>query len=90
MPESGGRASHYYNDWCKDLQVFHVMAADIVTKDACVYGLRITRPEGSPAFTKQERAGPMMLPHIKRALNLHLSVNQDRQVISSTARLRLS
>ena len=24
----------------------------------------------------------MMLPHIKRALNLHLSVNQDRQVIS--------
>jgi hypothetical protein len=32
----------------------------------------------------------MMLPHIKRALNLHLSVNQDRQVISSTARPRPS
>lgn len=83
MPESEWRSSSYYNDWCKDLQVFHVMAADIVTKDSCVYGLRITRPEGSTAFTKQERAfGSMMLPHIKRALNLHLSVNQDRQVIS--------
>ncbi len=83
MPESEWRASSYYNDWCKQLQVFHVMAADIVTKDSCVYGLRITRPEGSPAFNKQERAfGSMMLPHIKRALNLHLSVNQDRQVIS--------
>ena len=83
MPESEWRASSYYNDWCKQLQVFHVMAADIVTKDSCVYGLRVTRPEGAPAFTKQERAfGSMMLPHIKRALNLHLSVNQDRQVIS--------
>lgn len=83
MPESEWRASSYYNDWCKQMQVFHVMAADIVTKDSCVYGLRITRPEGSPAFTKQERAfGTMLLPHIKRALNLHLSVNQDRQVIS--------
>lgn len=83
MPESEWRASNYYNDWCKQLQVFHVMAADIVTKDSCVYGLRVTRPEGAPAFNKQERAfGAMMLPHIKRALNLHLSVNQDRQVIS--------
>ena len=83
MPESEWRSSHYYKDWCKDLQVFHVMAADIVTKDGCVYGLRITRPEGSAAFTKQERAfGSMLLPHIKRALNLHLSVNQGRQVIS--------
>nr|AAR11778.1 TeiR [Comamonas testosteroni] len=83
MPESEWRASSYYNDWCKQLQVFHVMAADIVTKDSCVYGLRITRPEGAPAFNKQERAfGSMMLPHIKRALTLHLSVNQDRQVIS--------
>lgn len=83
MPESEWRASRYYNDWCKQLQVFHVMAADIMTKDGCVYGLRITRPEGAPAFNKQDRAfGSMLLPHIKRALNLHLSVNQDRQVIS--------
>ncbi|MBV8249728.1 MAG: LuxR family transcriptional regulator [Comamonas sp.] len=83
MPESEWRASNYYNDWCKLQQVFHVMAADIATKDTCVYGLRITRPETAPAFTKQERAfGSMLLPHIKCALNLHLSVNQDRQVIS--------
>ena len=42
MPESEWRASSYYHDWCKSLQVFHVMAADIVTKgrhDPCV-GIR--------------------------------------------------
>ncbi|MEG2048982.1 MULTISPECIES: helix-turn-helix transcriptional regulator [unclassified Comamonas] len=83
MPESEWRASSYYKDWCKQMEVFHVMAADIVTKDGCVYGLRITRPETAAAFNKQERAfGSMLLGHIKRALNLHLSVNQDRQVIS--------
>lgn len=83
MPESEWRASSYYNDWCKQMEVFHVMSADIVTKDSCIYGLRITRSEGASAFNKQERAfGSMLLPHIKRALNLHLSVNQDRQVIS--------
>jgi hypothetical protein len=43
----------YYNDWCKQLQVFHVMAADIVTKDSCVYGLRITRPEGARLSTSR-------------------------------------
>ena len=83
MPDSEWRASSYYNDWCKQMQVFHVMAVDIVTKDSCVYGLRITRPEHAPAFNKPERAFVHMLQgHIKRTLNLHLSVNQDRRVIS--------
>jgi hypothetical protein len=34
-----------YKDWCRVHNIFHVMAADIVTTDGSVYGLRITRPE---------------------------------------------
>lgn len=83
MSDTDWRASDYYNGWCKQFGVFHVMAADIATTDGCIYGLRLTRPETAPAFTKAERAfGNMLLPHLKQALNLHLSVNQDRQVIS--------
>lgn len=87
MPESEWRGSQYYKDWCKGLQVFHVMAADVATKDGCVYGLRVTRSESSPAFNQQERnfVG-MLLSHLKRALNLHLALHQDRQVISLYSR----
>ncbi|SDL90715.1 DNA-binding transcriptional regulator, CsgD family [Oryzisolibacter propanilivorax] len=87
VPENEWRNSRYYLDWCRDLGVFHVLAADVVTKDGCVYGLRVTRPESMPNFGPREREfGTMLLPHIKRALNLHLSMNQDRQVISLYSR----
>ncbi|QIL80201.1 helix-turn-helix transcriptional regulator [Diaphorobacter sp. HDW4A] len=87
MSDSEWRASAYYTDWCKDLNVYHVLAADVATKDGCVYGLRIVRPESDVNFNKQEKDFcSMVLPHLKRALNLHLAVNQDRQVISLYSR----
>ncbi|MBF5007486.1 helix-turn-helix transcriptional regulator [Diaphorobacter caeni] len=87
MSDSEWRASAYYSDWCKDLNVYHVLAADVATKDGCVYGLRIVRPESDVNFSKQEKEFcAMVLPHLKRALNLHLAVNQDRQVISLYSR----
>ena len=87
MSEPEWRACAYYNDWCKDLNVFHVLAADVATKDGCVYGLRVVRPESALNFNKQEKDFcAMVLPHLKRALNLHLAVHQDRQVISLYSR----
>ena len=75
------RASTYYRDWCAPHGVFHVMAVDLQTRDGGAYGLRITRDEASPAFTTEDRARcELLLPHLRRALNLHLSVNQDRKV----------
>ena len=87
LSESEWRASSYYRDWCAPHGVFHVMAADIGTRDGGVYGFRVTRPESAPPFSPEDlEVGRRLLPHIKRALNLHLSIHQDRKVISLYSR----
>lgn len=79
--ETDWRASTYYRDWCAPDDVFHVMAVDIQTRDGGVYGFRITRGEGGERFGAADRARcQLLLPHLRRALDLHLSVNKDRQV----------
>lgn len=81
LSEEEWRASSYYRDWCAPHGVFHVLAADIATRDGGVYGFRVTRPETAPAFSEADiEFGRRLIPHIKRALTLHLSINQDRKV----------
>lgn len=81
LSETDWRNSQYYRDWCAPTGVFHVLAVDIGTQDGGIYGFRVTRPEGSPDFSATDRAlCRRLLPHLKRALNLHLAVNQDRKV----------
>ncbi|MEO7160879.1 MAG: LuxR C-terminal-related transcriptional regulator [Polaromonas sp.] len=81
ISEKDWRASTYYRDYCAPQGVFHVLAADIATRNGGVYGFRITRPESAPAFSKTEMDFcRLLIPHIKRALDLHLSINQDRKV----------
>lgn len=81
LSEKEWRASHYYRSYCAPQGVFHVMAADIATSNGGVYGFRITRPETQPDFSAVELDFcRLLLPHIKRALNLHLSIHQDRKV----------
>ncbi|SFA82108.1 DNA-binding transcriptional regulator, CsgD family [Collimonas sp. OK607] len=77
------RASQYYQDWCKPHNVFHVMAVDIDIPDVGSYGLRMTRPPEDPPFSAADRLlCEKLVPHLKRALGLHASVNHDRQVFS--------
>lgn len=84
MTESDWRACAYYTDWCRGHGVYHVLGVDIATKDGSVYGLRITRDESAPAFGPAElEVGRMLLPHLKRVLNMHLELSRDRQVIST-------
>lgn len=81
LTEVDWRASAYYRDWCAPHDVYHVMAVDVQTRDGGVYGFRLTRGEGDPRFSPADRARcQLLLPHLRRALDLHLSVNQDRQV----------
>jgi len=81
MTDQEWRASTYYRIQCEPLNVYHVLAADIATTNGGIYGFRVTRPESSPPFNDTERAFcRLLLPHIKRALNLHLSIHQDRKV----------
>lgn len=81
LSESDWRASAYYRDWCAPHQVFHVLATDIRTQDGSVYGFRVTRPEEAPAFSAADvELARRLVPHLKRALNLHLSIHQDRKL----------
>lgn len=81
LPEEEWRASTYYRTYCAPQGVFHVLAADISTRNGGVYGFRVTRPESAPPFSDAETAFcRQLVPHIKRALNLHLSIDKDRKV----------
>lgn len=81
LTEAEWRASWYYRSYCASQGVFHVLAADIATRNGGVYGFRVTRPETSPDFSQADiDFCRLLLPHIKRALNLHLSIHQDRKV----------
>lgn len=87
ISDSEWRASAYYRDWCAPHGVYHVMAADIGTREGEVYGFRVTRSEQDPPFGEAEKdLGRRLIPHIKRALNLHLSIHQDRKVLSLYSR----
>lgn len=77
------RASQYYRDWCEPHNVYHVMAVDINVQDGGIYGFRVTRTEADPAFSLTDIGlCERLLPHLTRALNLHVSINQNRQVHS--------
>lgn len=81
LSEAEWRASWYYRDYCAPQGVFHVLAADIATRNGGVYGFRVTRPETAPDFSPSDvNFCRLLVPHIKRALNLHLSIHQDRKV----------
>ena len=81
LPEAEWRGSAYYRDWCASVDVFHVMAADIGTQAGSVYGFRVTRPERDRAFSAHDMAtARRLLPHLSRALDMYLVMNQDRQV----------
>ncbi len=81
LPETEWRASTYYREWCAPHGVFHVMGTDVSTREGGLYGFRVTRPEHAPPFSTADRElCRQLLPHLQRALNLHLANNQDRKV----------
>ena len=83
MTESEWKACRYYTDWCKDIDIEHILAVDVVTDNGCAYGLRITRSKKAGVFEAGELdLVRMLVPHFKRVLNMQLNLHRDRQVIS--------
>ena len=83
LSESDWRDSAYYRDWCAPLDVFHVMACDISTKDSNIYGLRLTRPTAKPPFSPSDRRlAERLIPHLRRTLDLHEAIHRDRKLSS--------
>lgn len=80
-PTVDWRASAHYREWCEPHGVYHVMAANLGTRAGSAYGLRITRPESAPAFSPDEvETARRLLPHLRQALDAHLSMNHDRKL----------
>jgi len=83
MTESEWHSCRYYTDWCKGVDIEHILAVDVMTDNGCSYGWRITRPASSGAFeSRQLDLVRMLVPHLKRVLNMQLNLHRDRQVIS--------
>ena len=81
LTEKEWRATTYFRDYCAPQNVYYVMAADIATRNGGVYGFRVTRPETAEDFSQADTDFcRLLLPHIKRALNLHLSIHEDHKV----------
>lgn len=83
MTESEWHSCRYYTDWCKGVDIEHILAVDVMTDNGCSYGWRITRPASAGAFeSRQLDLVRMLVPHLKRVLNVQLNLHRDRQVIS--------
>ena len=81
LSEPVWRETQYYRDWCEPHGVYHVLAVDIGTSNGGVFGLRLTRPQSAPAFAESDfELLRRLLPHLKRALNMHLKLNHGQQV----------
>ncbi|HEX7369177.1 MAG TPA: helix-turn-helix transcriptional regulator [Rhodanobacteraceae bacterium] len=75
------RHSAYYKQWCEPHDVYHVMAADISAREGNVYGFRVTRSQTVPAFSEADcNFGRQLLPHLKRALDIHQATLRDREI----------
>lgn len=83
MTEAEWKACRYYTDWCKSVDIEHILAVDVVTANVCSYGLRITRSALAGTFEASElELVGMLVPHLKRVLNMQLNLHRDRHVIS--------
>jgi DNA-binding CsgD family transcriptional regulator len=83
LSDADWRKSDYYKDWCAPHGVFYVLACDIRTSSGGVYGFRVTRPEGSQPFSTADRMlAERLVPHLRRALELHEVVYRDRKISS--------
>ena len=83
MTEAEWHSCRYYTDWCKGVNIEHILAVDVMTDNGCSYGWRITRPAAAGAFESTHLdVVRMLVPHLKRVLNMQLNLHRDRQVIS--------
>lgn len=81
MSEEEWEASEYYQESCKQQNVFHVMGADITTENEGVFRFRITRPKERPAFDDEARAlCQLLLPHFRRAFHIHSELGRSESL----------
>ncbi|WP_245585216.1 helix-turn-helix transcriptional regulator [Solimonas flava] len=64
--------SQYFHEFLEPIGVRHLLGADIYTKDGIECRLRITRgPDAAPFSPEDKSLVRLLLPHLKRAIQLH-------------------
>lgn len=68
--------SPMYEEYLKPLEIRHLLGADIVTEDGIECRFRVTRlPEGKKFSDKDKELVRILLPHLRRAIELHAKLD---------------
>ncbi len=74
------RDSGFYREWLPTMDIFHLVGAAFPVGDEAVGVLGIHRPEQAHHYDKTDRArAGLLLPHLRRALQLGQSLSNVRQ-----------
>lgn len=80
--------STYFHEFLEPLGVRHLLGADIYTKDGIECRFRVTRgPEAKPFSPGDKAICHFLLPHLKRAIQLHARLDYlecERQLFAGT------
>lgn len=81
LPDEEWRASSFYRAQCRPFGMFHFMGTNIGVREGSVYPFWLGRSEKDGPFSEAERLlCEQLLPHLRRALDLQLSLERDRAV----------
>jgi len=81
LPDDEWRTSDFYRTQCRPFGMFHFMGANIGVREGAVYPFWLGRSEKDGPFSDTERRlCEQLLPHLRRALELQLSLERDRAV----------
>lgn len=69
--------SEYYHQYLKPVDVFHVLGADTIEPNGLIARLRISRGREEAPFSEQDKLlCSKLLPHLRRAIQIHARLNQ--------------
>lgn len=81
LSDAKWRSSGFYRTQCRPFGMFHFMGANIGVREDAVYPFWLGRSEKDGPFLDTERMlCEQLLPHLRRALDLQLSLERDRAV----------
>ena len=76
VPNAELLSSAYYRDYLEPIGVFHILGADTTEPQGLMARLRIARQLREPPFAAPQKAlCAQLLPHLKRALQIHARLN---------------
>lgn len=86
--DANWRASEFYKQFLKPLDILHALGADIRTDDGLECRLRVARPHRVPAFSESDKQlCTVILPHLKRAVRIHSQlelIDSERRLYAGT------